>query len=101
MKKIFNWILDKWLAGFITAGIFFVLKLYIDLPAESKTNFFSFQWFVDLMTTNIPFWIILVIILLTVLKSQSKKSNMYSFLDAPKNHFEKYNPDVFGVHKTQ
>ena len=25
-KKMFNWLLDKWLAGFITAKFFFMLK---------------------------------------------------------------------------
>ena len=34
--KVFDWILDKWLAGFITASIFFLLKLYIDLPLDVK-----------------------------------------------------------------
>jgi len=51
MKKLINWLIDKWLAGFITASIFFLLKLYIDLPADSKDHFFKFEWFSELLKT--------------------------------------------------
>jgi len=108
MKKIFDWIIDKWLAGFITASIFFILKLYIDLPKESKDNFFGFNWLKEILQTQIAFStaliIIVTIIVVTriekaILKSKDKKSN-YDFLKAPKNHFENYMKDTFGVSKT-
>lgn len=108
MKKIFDWIIDKWLAGFITASIFFTLKFYIELPPESKSNFFSFHWLTELLQTQITFStvaiIIFVIIIFTriekaLLKSKNKNPD-YSFLKAPKNQFETYRKDTFGVNKT-
>lgn len=108
MKRIFNWFIDKWLAGFITASIFFILKLYVDLPAESKKHFFSFNWFSELLQTKIAFSTIALIIILIIIltriemaffKAKRNKSD-YSFLDAPKNNFEHYRCDIFGVNKS-
>lgn len=108
MKKIFDWLIDKWLAGFITATIFFTLKLYVDLPSESKTNFFSFKWLTDLLNKQIDLStvaiIVISIIILTriekaLLKSKNKGPD-YSYLKAPKNNFESYKRDIFGVNKT-
>lgn len=108
MKKIFNWLIDKWLAGFITASIFFILKLYIELPQESKDNFFGFNWLKEILQTNISFSTVLIIIVIIVVitridkaltKSKDKRSN-YDFLKAPKNHFANYRKDTFGVNKT-
>ncbi len=108
MKKIFDWIIDKWLAGFITASIFFMLKLYFDLPAESKEHFFSFKWLSELLQTHVAFSTVAIIIILIIiltriekafLKAKNNKSD-YSFLKAPKNHFDNYRKDVFGVNKT-
>jgi hypothetical protein len=82
--------------------------LYIDLPKESKDNFFGFNWLKEILQTQIAFStaliIIVTIIVLTriekaILKSKDKKSN-YDFLKAPKNHFENYTKDTFGVSKT-
>ena len=108
MKKIFKWLIDKWLAGFITASIFFILKFYIDLPANSKTHFFSFNWLSEIFELKISLLtfsiIVLIIILITriekwILKSKDKKED-YSFLKVPKNQFENYKMDLFGIYKT-
>lgn len=56
MKKIIDWIIDKWLAGFLTALFFFMLKLYIELPPEKKSNFFNFRWFNAIINTEIKLW---------------------------------------------
>lgn len=107
MKKIIDWLIDKWLAGFITGSIFFILKLYIDLPKESKENFFHFDWLKELMSTQISLLTVILIVLFVIVltriekaiqKSKSNKKD-YSYLKAPKNHFENYKSDVFGVDK--
>lgn len=108
MKKIFDWIIDKWLAGFITASFFFMLKLYVDLPSESKHNFFSFNWVTDLLNTQIAFStaavIIILIILLTRIEKaylkQKRKDSNKSSLNAPKSEFGEYRKDTFGIHRT-
>lgn len=108
MRKIIDWLIDKWLAGFITTSIFFILKLYIDLPKESKDNFFGFNWLKEILKTQIALSTVLIIIIIIIvltriekayLKSKGKKSD-YNFLKAPKNHFENYKKDTFGVNKT-
>jgi hypothetical protein len=108
MKKIFDWIIEKWLAGFITASFFFTLRLYIDLPTESKNNFFSFKWLTDLLKTQISLSIVSIIIIAIIILTRIEKSLLkskknsvdYNFLKAPKNHFETYRRDTFGVNKT-
>jgi Tfp pilus assembly protein PilE len=109
MKKLFDWIVDKWLAGFITGSIFFVLKLYIDLPKESKTNFFSFEWLRELMAYQLSLMTVIIIVLSIIIltnlekaiqKVKSKKSDS-KFLAPPKNNFEKYYTDTFGIRKTR
>ena len=62
LKKVFNWLIDKWLAGFITASFFFFLKLYIDLPEERKTNFFNFDWLGYILKTDMAIWKVIIII---------------------------------------
>jgi hypothetical protein len=109
MKKLFNWIINKWLAGFTTAGIFFILKLYIDLPAESKSNFFSFKWLVDLMYMPVTLLTLLITILVIIILTRIEKALLkfkytkddYKWLKVPKIYFEKYNSDVFGVNQTK
>lgn len=82
--------------------------MYIDLPKESKDNFFGFNWLKEILQTQISFSTVLIIIVIVIvltriekaiLKSKDKKSN-YDFLKAPKNHFENYTKDTFGVSKT-
>jgi hypothetical protein len=34
-------LLDKWLAGFLTASFFFMAKVYYDLPTEEKEDFLT------------------------------------------------------------
>jgi hypothetical protein len=103
MKKIFDWIIDKWLAGFITPSIFFILKLYMDLPKESKDNFFGFHWLKEILQTQISFSTVLIIfvivIVLTRIEKAILKSN-YDFLKPPINHFEHYTKDIFGFSRT-
>jgi hypothetical protein len=108
MKKIFDWLRDKWLAGFITATIFFILKLYFDLPIESKANFFNFMWITDLLNKQISLLyvagIVISIFIITrikraLLKSKNKSPNQ-SYFKVPKNEFDSYKRDLFGVNKT-
>lgn len=108
MKKLINWLIDKWLAGFITASIFFLLKLYMELPPESKDHFCKFDWFNELLKTELSLLTVLIIIVIIIvitriekalLKAKSKKDD-YSYLNAPKNSFEKYNKDTFGVNQS-
>ena len=109
MKKFFNWLIDKWLAGFITACTFFLLKLYIDLPDESKKHFFSFHWLSEIFEIKLSLTTVLIIVSIIVLitriekwilKAKTKNSD-YSFLNAPQNHYENYTADTFGVNKTK
>lgn len=111
MKKLFDWIVDKWLAGFITASFFFILNLYIyiDLPEESKSNFFRFKWFKELMAYKLSLMTVIIIVLFVIIltkvdkaiqKAKTKKSDN-CFLTPPKNNFEKYNTDTFGISKAR
>jgi hypothetical protein len=86
MKKIFDWIIDKWLAGFITASIFFILKLYIDLPKESKDNFFGFNWLKEILQTQISFSTVLIIIVIVIVLTRIEKAILKSLLSGKKNN---------------
>lgn len=105
MRKIIDWLINKWLAGFITGSIFFILKLYIDLPEKSKAIFFQFDWVKELMNTEISLLTVILIVLSIIFLTRIEKAILkakynnddYSFLDAPKNRFENYKSDVFGV----
>lgn len=107
MRKIINWIIDKWLAGFITASIFFILKLYIELPAETKSNFFRFEWLKELMSTQLSLFTVLIIISIIILITRidksilkakfNSKNNDSDFPNPPKNHYEHYKSDIFGI----
>ena len=108
MKKIFTWLIDKWLAGFVTASIAFVAKLYVDLPLESKSKFFNFEWFKQLMATQFSLSTVIIIVLLIIIftrieKAVLKKNSIKSIhrpTSPPENQFENYCKDIFGVNKT-
>lgn len=104
MKKLFGWLIDKWLAGFLTASFFFLLKLYIDLPQEEKSNFFNFKWLKSILTTDIKLWqaIIAIAFILTMVVVRNwwkkKKDNSHSkFLSRPNEPAFNYRIDTFGV----
>ncbi len=108
MKKVFNWLVDKWLAGFITTSMFFLLKLYIELPPESKSNFFRFNWFTDILKTRLSLSTVIIILTVVVIftriekallrsKYRNKESNQPRI---PNNAFEHYRRDTFGANKT-
>jgi len=108
MKKIFSWLIDKWLAGFITASLFFILKLYIDLPTESKSKFLSFTWIRDLMETQVSLLTVIIISIIIIILSQIDKyvhKQKYSSVDdlysSPINQAENYREDVIGVNKNK
>lgn len=109
MKKVFHWIVDKWLAGFITTSLFFLLKLYIDLPAESKAHFWGFKWLIDLLQTQIALSTLIIIVVAIIIltriekayvKNKSKKRDDDDVPKALQSHFESYRQDIFGINKT-
>lgn len=105
MKQIFKWLIDKWLAGFITASIFFLLKLYIDLPESSKGNFLNFNRITTVLNTKIDLYKVLLVIFGIIVITRIEKANFKSKVTGvkektskpPKNQFENYTKDVFGV----
>lgn len=105
MNKLFTWIIDKWLAGFISGLIFFILKIYIELPEESKIHFFKFNWLYEILNFNIPLYAVFIIILLLICatrfekykyKSNSKIRKISDYR-IPKAEFEGYRSDKFGI----
>ena len=110
MKRILNWIIDKWLAGFITASIFFLLKIYLELPTESKKHFFSFNWLTEILKFQISLYITVVIIIALLIITRIEKSRATSKLEAknlplyppkPNSAFENYKTDTFGFKKSK
>lgn len=109
MKKILNWIIDKWLGGFITATIFFLIKIYIDLPKERKINFFNFDWFIEIINYNISLWIVFIIITAIVIINRFEKKNLrkkLTAIDSPENNiplntFGHFTSDIFGVNQNK
>jgi hypothetical protein len=97
MKKLVNWLLDKWLAGFITALIFFLLKTYIDLPTEKKANFFQFSWLKSILKTDVELWIVLLVVgflLIMFARKKNVKGKVKSF--TPRSLKPDYISDSFG-----
>jgi hypothetical protein len=99
MKKLLNWLIDKWLAGFITTLGFFLLKAYIDLPPEKKVNFFKFSWIGSILKLEIKLWQVLIVIvfiigMFTITKRLRKapKEPQNKLTEPPS-----YRIDVFGV----
>lgn len=109
MKKLFNWIIDKLLAGFILLCIGLVAKVYFDLPVESRTNFFSFSGVREILNIRISLWVVLIIVICLIIITRIEKYRLKSkfnsdeddYLNVPKNFAENYRGDVFGVSKTK
>lgn len=109
MKKIYLWLIDKWLAGFITASFFFILKLYIELPEDSKSNFFNFGWLKEIFNMQIPlYFAILIVLFLIIITRIEKLSLKRKFTpeksnksDIPYNHYKNYKSDIFGIKKSK
>jgi hypothetical protein len=110
MKRLLNWIIDKWLAGFITASIFFLLKIYLELPTESTKHFFSFNWLTEILKFQISLYIVIVIIIALIIITRIEKSRATSKLKAknlplyppkPNFPFENYKADTFGYKKSK
>lgn len=104
LKKVLNWLIDKWLAGFMTATFFFLLKLYIDLPIEQKVDFFHFNWLNSILQTSIVLWKVISLISFVVgmfwLKSWWKKmreNSQSEILSRPENPAFNYKIDTFGI----
>ena len=104
LKAIGNWLLDKWLAGFITASLYFFLKLYVELPDSDKENFFDFQWAVGILTIEIKLWKYILtsicFIGLYALLRRLRKSS-YSYVSKKPKGLDRimkeYRSDKFGV----
>ena len=104
MKKTLNWFLDKWLAGFITASIFFFAKIYYDLPPDQKRNFFHFQWVSYLVNFRIELWkVFLIVLFLLFMFKVSRGRNRQIRRNNPTNRkllsspFISYKTDQFGI----
>lgn len=98
-KKIFNWLIDKWLAGFFTASFFFLVKYYIDLPASKKEHFFQFNWLRSILDTQLALWKVGILILILVLfylieKKVRVVENQED--EEPSPEFLNYTSDRFG-----
>jgi hypothetical protein len=108
MKKVFNWLIDKWLAGFITATIFFIAKVYYDLPENKTGNFWNFQWIKSVINYQIKFWIVFCIVVFLLLMfyvsrlraRQKKATNPVKELSSS-DPLSRYTKDTFGVNKAK
>jgi hypothetical protein len=105
MKKIYSWIIDKWLAGFITASFFFLVKLYLELPADSKSNFFSFEW-LEIFNLQIRLYYVIFIISFIIIITRFEKliytsKKITTSNHPPRTHFENYKNDIFGKAKSK
>lgn len=100
--------IDKWLAGFITTSTFFMIKLYLDLPPESKSNFFKFGWISEILRTQFSLSTILMIVTIVIILTRIEKWYLKSknkviepvTPKVPHNAFETYRRDTFGSNKT-
>ncbi len=111
MKTIFSWLIDKWLAGFITASIFFTAKIFYDLPPGVRGNFFKFNWFNSIINYPIKFWIVAIIVLAFFLMYRLSRWNDKQKLTTPRPqkvfkptiHPEigAYTNDTFGPRKSR
>ena len=111
MKKILDWLIDKWLAGFITASIFFILKIYIELPTEKKISFFSFSWLKELLSFQISFYIVFILCFIIIFITRIEKKRLKEKINKTSNNkknsaapilgFENYKSDLFGMNKTK
>lgn len=104
-NKFYNWIFDKWLAGFITATFFFLLKLYIELPAEKKGNFLNFKWVIYVLDTKYEVWKIIILafvllILYFIKKTYFNSSKKIKFEKIP-NKIKAYTQDIFGIRNSK
>jgi ribosomal protein L37AE/L43A len=104
MKKIGIWLIDKWLAGFITTAFFFILKLYLDLPAENKTTFFNFGWFSKILNTpfHLKYTILIIILLIVITRIErriykSQKSAESDIFEEPETDFLHFKSGYFGA----
>lgn len=104
MKKIFNWIIDKWLAGFLTALFLFFIKLYAELPEEERSNFFDFNWLRSILSVEIKLWKILITIIIVLFailirrKIKSQEKDDFSYINKqPNDPRLHYRIDTFGV----
>lgn len=104
LKKIFNWLINKWLAGFMTATFFFMLKLYLDLPDEKKTDFFHFEWLKSILQTDMVLWKVIVLISFVIIMfwvrnwwRKRKENTLSDFLSRPNDPSFDYRVDIFGV----
>lgn len=101
-NKLKNWIIDKWLAGFISGGIWFLAKLYFDMPVEQKGYFFNYQWFWNLMNVGIKAWQVLIFFFAIIFFHQLQVNRIRRGTKAyikPKNPFEQYKRDAFGPYQ--
>jgi hypothetical protein len=104
MKKGLDWIIDKWLAGFITATIFFTLKMYYDLPATAKEGFFRFTWVTSILQSDVKLWKSGVVVLFIISMflgsrwwSNRSKVRLKKRLSKPDDPAYKYRVDTFGT----
>lgn len=105
MKKIFFWLIDKWLGGFLIGSSLLILKMYVELPEDSKSNFFNFEWFTGILNVRITLWavflIVICLLIITRIEKSILKSKFISDVDdnlkIPKNPNKNYTSDVFGV----
>ena len=108
LKKIFNWLIDKWLAGFMTATFFFLLKIYFDLPDYSKKDFFQFNWLKLILLTEIVLWKVILLICLVIIMfwtrnwwKKRKENSLSDYLSRPNDPVFNYRIDTFGVNNAK
>lgn len=104
MRKVFNWIVDKWLAGFLTATFYFLVKAYNDLPSTEKGHFFAFRWISSVVNYSIKLWLVVIVFLIIeivrVVLKRLKGAYVAEKEDfIPENKSSNYKEDVFGRFK--
>ncbi len=104
IKKIFDWIIDKWLASLLTGTLFFFAKIYYELPATEKANFFDFSWLTSILTYKISVWQVGLLSVFFILVILFKKTKVIRMSPKTKEVFdqqtgEDYREDVFGTDK--
>jgi len=75
MKRVFNWILDKWLGSFLSGCALLTVKAYVDMTSEEKDYFHSLNWLKSFFFIQVSLWQVLIIctFLITVIIYRKKK----------------------------
>ena len=86
LKRIGSWLLDKWLAGFLTGSFFFIGKIYYDLQPPQREHFFQFNWLKYLLQKPVSLWVVVLLVTFVIgmfllTKALKKRSKVVTYID--------------------